>query len=92
MEKKWDNLIPADFKRLFVSGTYICTTGHERVNVIFPVGVLTVTYYMAAFCSFAQWHAPTHKARLESWRCGEECIFGLRVLKSDLMSAIFSAQ
>jgi len=23
MEKKWDTVIPADLKRLFVSGTYI---------------------------------------------------------------------
>jgi hypothetical protein len=33
MEKKWDTVIPADLKRLFVSGAYVCPTGHERVNV-----------------------------------------------------------
>jgi hypothetical protein len=33
MEKKWDTVIPADLKRLSVSGTYgICPAGHERVN------------------------------------------------------------
>jgi len=34
MEKKWDTVIPADLKRLFVSGTYtVCLAGHERVKV-----------------------------------------------------------
>jgi hypothetical protein len=33
MEKKWDTVIPADLKRLFVSETYICPAGHERVTV-----------------------------------------------------------
>ena len=31
MEKKWDTLIPANLERLFVSGTYVCPAGHERV-------------------------------------------------------------
>jgi hypothetical protein len=35
MEKKWDTVIPADLKRLFVSGTYICPAGHERVKTHF---------------------------------------------------------
>jgi hypothetical protein len=29
MEKKWDTVIPADLKRLFVS---VSPAGHERVN------------------------------------------------------------
>jgi len=34
MEKKWDTVIPADLKRLFISGTYgICAAGHERVKM-----------------------------------------------------------
>jgi NADH:ubiquinone oxidoreductase subunit B-like Fe-S oxidoreductase len=32
MEKKWDTVIPVDLKTLFVSGTYICPAGHERVK------------------------------------------------------------
>jgi len=32
MEKKWDTVIPADLKGLFLSGTYICPADHERVN------------------------------------------------------------
>jgi hypothetical protein len=32
-EKKWDTVIPADLKRLFVSGTYICPAGLERVKL-----------------------------------------------------------
>jgi len=33
--KKWDTVIPADLKRLFVSGTYtLCPAGHERVNAV----------------------------------------------------------
>jgi hypothetical protein len=36
MEKKWDTVIPADLKRLFLSGTYtVCPAGHERVKVLF---------------------------------------------------------
>jgi hypothetical protein len=31
-EKKWDPVIPADLKRLFVSGKHICPAGHERVK------------------------------------------------------------
>jgi len=30
MEKKWDTVIPADLKRLFVR--HVCPTGHERVK------------------------------------------------------------
>jgi hypothetical protein len=31
--EKWDTVIPADLKRLFVSGTYtVCPAGHKRVN------------------------------------------------------------
>jgi hypothetical protein len=34
MEKKWDTGIPANLKRLFISGTYgICPTGHKRVKM-----------------------------------------------------------
>jgi hypothetical protein len=32
MEKKWDTVIPADLKRLFVSGTY--TKGLKRTLVV----------------------------------------------------------
>jgi hypothetical protein len=32
MEKMWDIVIPEDLKRPFVSGTYICPAGHERVK------------------------------------------------------------
>jgi hypothetical protein len=32
MEKKWVTVIPADLKRLFISETYTCPTGHEMVN------------------------------------------------------------
>ena len=35
MEKNWDTVIPADLKRLFVSGTK-CPAGHERVNKVPP--------------------------------------------------------
>jgi hypothetical protein len=31
--EKWDNFIPADLQRLFVSGTYISPAGHERINI-----------------------------------------------------------
>jgi len=37
MEKKWDTVIPADLKRLFVSG--ICPTGHKRVKTHIPRNV-----------------------------------------------------
>jgi hypothetical protein len=30
----WDTVIPADLKRLFVSGTYECPAGHERVKYV----------------------------------------------------------
>jgi hypothetical protein len=33
MEKKWDTVIQADLKRLFISVTYICPTGHESVTI-----------------------------------------------------------
>jgi len=39
MEKKWDTVIPADLKRLFESGTYICPAGHERVNTFHIVAL-----------------------------------------------------
>jgi hypothetical protein len=32
MEKKWDTVIPADLKRLFVSGTYMFRR-YERVKM-----------------------------------------------------------
>jgi len=34
MEKKWDTVIPADWKILFISGIYICPAGHEWVKPI----------------------------------------------------------
>ena len=33
MEKKWDTVIPADLKRLSISGR-ICPAGRERVNLL----------------------------------------------------------
>jgi len=43
METKWDTVIPADLKTLFVSGTYIYPAGHERVNVY---GIIRLGVYI----------------------------------------------
>jgi len=44
MEEKWDTVIPADLKRLFISGTYgICAAGHERVNRVCAQAFLYIT-------------------------------------------------
>jgi len=33
MEKKWDTVIPADLKRLFVSGTYMLRWSGQGLNL-----------------------------------------------------------
>lgn len=48
-----------------------CILWQICLNVIFPVDVVIVTFWIAAFCSFAQWHAPRTQSAagiLEMWR------------------------
>jgi hypothetical protein len=41
VEKKWDTVIPADLKRLSVSGTYtLCPAGHKSVNYLGNTSVI----------------------------------------------------
>ena len=55
VEKKWDTVIPADLKRLFVSGTYICPAGHERVNMIPHCRIIFVHYFLVYFIFFTSY-------------------------------------
>jgi len=50
MEKKWDTVIPAELKRLFVSGTYKCPTGHERVKQ--PLHVAKFIHHIRIYLLF----------------------------------------
>ena len=43
MEKKWDTVIPADLKRLFVSGTYCYPSGLEKTLCKWDIYVPLVT-------------------------------------------------
>jgi hypothetical protein len=49
MEKKWDTVIPADLKRLFVSGTYM-SRWHDRVKVMFSKERRCVTEVVKQLC------------------------------------------
>jgi len=51
MEKKRDIVIPADLKRLFVSGRHISPAGHERVKLHLSYNWGTGTFCSSCICA-----------------------------------------